>query len=128
MTSLIAPPRFVRRNSTSELLSVSDFSVDAGTDSAGEGVAVATGAGVTEADGAVAVDSATGDAAGGATACTRAGGTCVALFTREEKHQGARIEARSARRNHSSLSSELVARAAAGCATSTSQNPRRNLV
>src|SRR5438552_5264225 len=48
--------------------------------------------------------------------------------TREKKHQGARIEARSARRNHSSLNSALVARAAAGCATSTSQNPRRNLV
>ncbi len=45
--------------------------------------------------------------------------------TDERKHQGARIEARSARRNHSSFSSRKVARAAGGRAITTSQNPSR---
>lgn len=40
---------------------------------------------------------------------------------REKEHQGARIEARSARRNHSSFSCAKVARAAAGLATTTNQ-------
>jgi hypothetical protein len=47
--------------------------------------------------------------------------------TREQEHQGARIEARSARRNHSSFSSACVARAAAARATITNQKPGRTL-
>lgn len=43
--------------------------------------------------------------------------------TREKEHQGARIEARSARRNHSSFSSRWLARAACGRATRTIQKP-----
>jgi hypothetical protein len=46
--------------------------------------------------------------------------------TQEEKHQGAKIEARSARRNHSSFSTPYVAPAAAGRATTTNQKPFRN--
>ena len=46
--------------------------------------------------------------------------------TREKEHQGARIEARSARRNHSSFSCACVALAAYGRATTTSQRPARN--
>jgi hypothetical protein len=46
--------------------------------------------------------------------------------TREKEHQGARIEARSARRNHSSFSCAWVAFAAYGRATTTSQTPARN--
>ena len=45
----------------------------------------------------------------------------------EQTHQGARIEARSARRNHSSFSSREVARAAPGRAITTNQSPSRNL-
>jgi len=46
--------------------------------------------------------------------------------TREKEHQGARIEARSARRNHSSFNWWWVAVAAYGRATTTSQTPGRN--
>src|SRR5205814_5080783 len=43
--------------------------------------------------------------------------------TRQKKHQGARIEARSARRNHSSFNCWWVAFAAYGRATTTIQRP-----
>jgi hypothetical protein len=46
--------------------------------------------------------------------------------THEQEHQGARIEARSARCNHSSFKARYVARAAAGRATTTNQKPSRN--
>jgi hypothetical protein len=45
----------------------------------------------------------------------------------QQEHQGARIEARSARRNHSSFSARYDARAAAGRAMTTNQKPSRNL-
>jgi hypothetical protein len=45
----------------------------------------------------------------------------------EKEHQGARIEARSARRNHSSFSARYEARAAVGRAITTNQKPFRNL-
>ena len=44
----------------------------------------------------------------------------------QEKHQGARIEARSARRNHSSFSARYEAPAAAGRAMTTNQKPFRS--
>jgi hypothetical protein len=47
--------------------------------------------------------------------------------THEREHQGARIEARSARCNHSSFSARYGARAAAGRAIRTHQKPSRNL-
>lgn len=47
--------------------------------------------------------------------------------THEQEHQGARIEARSARRNHSSFSAPYDARAAAGRAITTNQKPSRSL-
>jgi hypothetical protein len=47
--------------------------------------------------------------------------------THEQEHQGARIEARSARRNHSSFSAEYEACTAAGRAITTNQKPSRNL-
>lgn len=47
--------------------------------------------------------------------------------THEQEHQGARIEARSARRNHSSFSARYEARAAAGRAITTHQKPSCNL-
>lgn len=47
--------------------------------------------------------------------------------THEQDHQGARIEARSARRNHSSFSAPYEARAAAGRAITTNQKPLRSL-
>jgi hypothetical protein len=46
--------------------------------------------------------------------------------TREQEHQGAKIEARSARCNHSSFRARYDARAAAGRATTTNQRPSRN--
>jgi hypothetical protein len=46
--------------------------------------------------------------------------------THEQDHQGARIEARSARCNHSSFRARYDARAAAGRATTTNQTPSRN--
>lgn len=47
--------------------------------------------------------------------------------THEQEHQGARIEARSARRNHSSFSARYEARAAAGRAIRTHQKPSLSL-
>jgi hypothetical protein len=80
---VIAPPRFVRCNSTSPLVIVSAFSAKAGTDSAGEGDGEVAETGAADADalGEVAAAGellvvADGD---GAATIGAGGGKCVAV-------------------------------------------------
>jgi hypothetical protein len=76
--SLIPPPRFVRRSSTSEFRNGSNFSVKVGMDSAGAGVALAPATGLANGAGDAPVTgwlAAAGVGVGEeATACTRGGG------------------------------------------------------